>query len=62
MLLMQVTLRANTFQPISLIELHQVKRAFKPNPFFTKMGNFVRYSFKNTAFYDFFLIASSDPD
>lgn len=59
---MQVTLRTDTFQPISLIDLHQVKRALKPNPFLVSLGKFVKSSFKQTAFYDFFLIASKDPN
>lgn len=58
---MVITLR-NQSQPISLVDLHQFKKALKPNPFLIKMGKIVRRQFKNTAFYDFFLVASSDPD
>lgn len=57
---MIITLRQNTFQPISLIDLHLLKKALKPNSLLLKLGRFVKFQFKHTAFYDFFLIASSD--
>ena len=58
---MLITLKTNTFQPISLIDVHQVKKNLKPSPFLIKLGNIVKSQFKQTAFYDFFLIASKDP-
>lgn len=54
-----ITLR-NQSQPISLVDLHNIKRSLKPSPFLINLGKFFKVQFKNTAFYDFFLIASSD--
>ena len=60
---MQVTLRTNNFQPISLIDLHQVKKTYlkEYNPYLMRVGKFIKNQFKETAFYSFFLIASADP-
>ena len=58
---MVITLRSQS-QPISLVDLHQVKRALRPNPFLQKVGKILKHNFKQTAFYDFLLIASKDPD
>lgn len=60
---MQLVLKANTFQPVSLIGLHQVKKTYLKtyNPLFSRLGKYFKLQFKQTAFYDFFLIAASDP-
>jgi len=59
---MVITLRQNTFQPVSLIDLHQVKRTYlkQYNPYLLRIGKFLKTQIKQTAFYDFFLIAAKD--
>ena len=59
---MLVTLR-NQSQPISLVDLHQVKKIYAKEyrPIFSGISKIIRTSFKQTAFYSFFLIATKDP-
>lgn len=57
---MVITLRSQSL-PVSLVDLHSVKKALKPNLWFLKIGKIAKLNFKQTAFYEFFLIASSTP-
>lgn len=59
---MLITLKSNTYQPVSLIDLHQVKRTyFKPYvSYLGTVGKFLKSQFKATAFYSFWLIARAD--
>lgn len=59
---MVITLRRSEYQPISLIDLHQLKRIYlKPySSFLRNAGSFIKKQFKQTAFYQFWLIASAD--
>ncbi len=58
---MVITLR-NQSQPVSIVDLHQVKRTYlkQYNPYLLSIGKFIKTQFKATAFYSFFLIASAD--
>lgn len=59
---MLITLRNRTFQPISLIDLYQVKSTLKPyHSFLTTIKKLTKNNFKQTAFYSFWLIAKESP-
>lgn len=52
---MLITLKSNTYQPVSIIDLHQVKRTYlkQYSPFLSSVGKFIKSQFKTTAFYNF---------
>ncbi len=58
---MLITLKSQ-LQPISVINLFQAKKSFKrSHPFIYTLGKVVKHNFKQTAFYNFFMIAAEDP-
>lgn len=57
---MLITLKQNKFTPISLTDLYRFKKQYKPT--FTIFNKIVKNIFKSTAFYSFWLIASTEVD
>ena len=60
--LMLLTLDTTAFKPISMIDLHHIKRTYlkQYNSYLLGVGKFIKARFKETAFYHFFLIATAD--